>query len=190
MRSLLELIAQIEREPWRARALLEQYADGQQFPLVDGDCATFFYWDGRRADKVFLKHWVFGLSSTVEFQRIPHTDAFYLFLDLPKRARVEYKLEVVRDGNGVWMHDPRNTRRAYDPFGSNSVCHASSYEEPEWVHHDPAARQGRLEAGTVESALFGDTRTYKMYIPAEARAGKRYPLLIVHDGNDFLHFVS
>lgn len=188
MRQLLDLVAHIEREPWRAKILLEQFSHRELFPLVDGDCATFFFWDGKPAEKVLLKHWVFGLSSTIEFQRIPHTDAFYLFLDLPKRARVEYKLEVIRDGKGQWTHDPRNPRRAYDPFGSNSVCPAGSYEEPEWVHEDPLARRGSMTAGQVESRVFGDTRNYKMYIPAEARSGKRYPLLIVHDGGDFLHF--
>jgi enterochelin esterase family protein len=190
MRPLLELIAEIEREPARARPLLTQFTHRESFPMVEGDTATFFYWDGRPTDKVFLKHWVFGLSSTIEFQRIPHTDAFYLFLDLPKGARVEYKLEVVRDGRGTWMQDPRNPRRAYDPFGSNSVCPAGSYVDPEWVAFDPAARQGRLETGTVHSTVFGEARTYKMYIPAEARAGKRYPLLVVHDGDDFLHFAT
>lgn len=190
MRQLLDLIASVEREPRRATALLEQFAQRGPFPIVDGDTATFFYWDGRPAEKVFLKHWVFGLSSTIEFRRIPNTDAFYLFLDLPRRARVEYKLEVVRDGKEIWTADPRNPRRAFDPFGSNSVCPASSYEEPEWVSEDPTARQGRLVEGTVESALFGDTRHYQVYIPAEARPGKRYPLLIVHDGRDFLNFAN
>ncbi len=190
MQPLLDLIAQIEREPRHARRLLELFSRQELFPLVDGDAATFFYWDGQPADSVCLKHWVFGLSSTVQFQRIPHTDAFYLFLDLPKGARVEYKLEVVRDGKHLWTADPRNTRRAYDPFGSNSVCPAGSYREPNWVQPDRAARQGRLEEGEVKSTLFGDTRHYRMYVPAEARPGKRYPLLIVHDGRDFLHFAS
>lgn len=159
------------------------------FPLVDEhDTATFFFYDGHAVEAVYLQHWVFGLASRVEFRRIPGTDAFYLPLDLPKNARVEYKFEVVRKGNGRWMQDPRNPRRAYDPFGSNSVCQATSYEEPGWVWPDPQSRQGKLFEGTVRSAIMGGDRRYTMYVPAEARPGKRYPLLIVHDGADFLHF--
>jgi enterochelin esterase family protein len=190
MQTALELISRIEHEPRRARTLLEEFVQRHTFPLMEGDTATFFFWDDRPTTAVYLQHWVFGLSSRVEFQRIPHTDAFYLFLDLPRRARVEYKFSIVRDGVDFWTQDPRNPRRAYDPFGSNSVCPASSYEDPHWVQPDPASRQGKLIHGQLQSRFYGDTRHYQVYVPAEARAGKRYPLLVVHDGNDFLHYAS
>jgi len=187
--SALELAALIERDPRNARRLIESFVEGRTFPLVDEhDTATFFFWDGQAIEAVYLQHWVFGLASRVEFRRIPGTDAFYLPLDLPKNARVEYKFEVVRKGHGRWMQDPRNPRRAYDPFGSNSVCQAASYQEPHWVWPDAQSRQGRLVEGSLHSEALGDERRYQMYVPAEARPGKRYPLLIVHDGADFLHF--
>jgi enterochelin esterase family protein len=186
---MLALIATIEREPWRAAELLAEYAATHTFPVMqDADTATFFFWDDAPADAVYLQHWVFGLPSRVEFQRIPHTNAFYLFLDVPKRARVEYKLVVKRAGQEKWTRDPRNPRRAYDPFGSNSVCHAPSYHEPDWVHPDPTARRGTLVGGVIPKTRFGDDRPVQIYVPAEARPGKRYPLLIVHDGADFLHY--
>lgn len=191
MQRVLDLAARIERAPHHARELLDAFTREHAFPLMDGnDSATFFYWDGEPADAVFLQHWVFGLAAKMEFRRIPHTDAFYLPLDLPKRARVEYKLEVVRGGAGRWTQDPRNHRRAYDPFGSNSVCPAGSYVEPEWVHRDPTARHGRLVEGRLWSRTWHGERRYKMYVPAEARPGKQYPLLVVHDGDDFLHYAA
>lgn len=190
MRELLDLIARAEREPARAAALVEEFSRKGPFPLMEGDNATFFFWDDRPAQAVNLQHWVFGLPSKVEFQRIPKTDAFYLFLDLPKGARFEYKFSVLRDGKEIWTQDPRNPRRAYDPFGSNSVCPASSYHDPDWVHHDAKGRHGVLRDGTLRSGIFGDERPYKVYIPAEARPGKQYPLLIVHDGADYLNFAA
>lgn len=190
MQTMLELIARIEQEPRRGRALLEEFVRRNTFPLMEGDTATFFYWEDRPTEAVHLQHWVFGLASRVQFERIPHTDAFYLFLDLPRHARVEYKFSIARDGVDHWIQDPRNPRRAYDPFGSNSVCPATSYVDPQWVNFDPGARQGVLQRGHLASAQFGDTRHYQMYVPAEARAGKQYPLLIVHDGGDFLHYAG
>ncbi len=187
---MLELIARIEAHPRRAKALLDEYASRGDFPRMQGETAVFFYWDGKPAQAVYLQHWVFGLTSRVEFQRIANTDAWYLFLDLPKAARVEYKLVVHRDSKDWWMRDPRNPRQAHDPFGSNSVCPAASYVEPEWVHVDPAARRGTMVQGVVTGTRFGDDRPYQVYVPAEARPGKRYPLLIVHDGADFQHFAS
>jgi enterochelin esterase-like enzyme len=190
MQRVLDLAAAIERSPGDALRLLDAFvAEQAGFPLMDAhDHATFFYWDGAATEAVYLQHWVFGLASRVEFKRIPHTDAFYLPLNLPRGARVEYKFEVFRGGRGYWTADPRNPRRAFDPFGSNSVCHAASYEEPEWVHPDPASRKGRMLDGILASAVFGGPRRYQVYIPAEARPGKEYPLLIVHDGRDFLEY--
>ncbi len=189
MQRVLELLAQLERaRPAERKAKLEAFSRDTVFPLVTDDHAVFFYWDQEPTDAVFLQHWVFGLPSRIELRRVPHTDAFWLPLDLPRRARVEYKFEVVKGGHGRWSADPRNPRRAFDPFGSNSVCPASSYEDPEWVHFDPDARAGSLTEHTVLSRHWGGTRSYKVYTPYGARAGKRYPALIVHDGDDFLHF--
>ena len=188
MQRVLELIRLIERSPVHANMLLERLVATSTFPLVDEDQATFFFWDGRPADQVFLQHWVWGLPARVEFRPIPHTDAFYLPLSLPKRARIEYKFEVVRNGNGRWTPDPRNPRRAYDPFGSNSVCPSFGYEEPDWTRHDPASRRGELHEHRLHSKAWGDERHFQVYVPAEARPGKSYPLLIVHDGRDFLNF--
>lgn len=156
--------------------------------MDDYDSATFFYWDGEPTESVYLQHWVFGLASRVEFRRIPHTDAFYLPLNLPRGARVEYKLEVFKHGRGFWTADPRNPRRAFDPFGSNSVCPAGTYREPACTQEDPSARRGSITSGSLHSRIFGDRRHYQLYRPAEARPGKEYPLLVVHDGKDFLHF--
>ena len=190
MQRVLDLADRIAAAPAQARAQLEAFVAAQTtFPLMDAyDSATFFYWDGEPTEAVYLQHWVFGLASRVEFRRIPHTDAFYLPLNLPRSARVEYKLEVFKRGRSFWTADPRNPRRAFDPFGSNSVCPAGTYVEPEWVHDDRASRKGRLLKGSLHSRVWGDDRHFQVYLPAEARPGKEYPLLIVHDGKDFLHF--
>jgi len=189
MQRVLDLSAEVARAPGEARRLLEAFVQRETFPLMDAyDAATFFYWDGTATEAVFLQHWVFGLPSRVEFRRIPHTDAFYLPLNLPRGARVEYKFEVFKGGRAAWMADPRNGRRAFDPFGSNSVCPAASYAEPEWVHPDASSRRGTLVEGTLRSQAWGDERSYHVYVPAEARPGKEYPLLVVHDGKDFLNY--
>jgi enterochelin esterase family protein len=190
MQRVLELLAELEKHPKEKKAMLDAFVRDQVFPLVQDDHAVFFYWDGEPTEAVYLQHWVFGLPSSIELRRVPGTDAFWLPLDLPKRARVEYKFDVVRRGKNRWTADPRNPRRAFDPFGSNSVCPASSYEDPEWTRVDPTARQGTMEAGHVDSHHFGDRREYQVYVPYGARPGKRYPLLLVHDGDDFLHFAG
>jgi enterochelin esterase-like enzyme len=190
MQPVLDLIAACDRPRAPRNELLTAFAKDKLFPLVENDHALFFYWDGEPYDAVFLQHWVFGLPSRIELRRIPHTNAFYLPLDLPKRARVEYKFELMRGEKGRWTADPRNPRRAYDPFGSNSVCPASSYNEPGWVADKQTSRRGELKQGSVYSEAWKSERSFQVYIPHGARPGKHYPLLIVHDGTDFLHFAQ
>lgn len=173
-----------------AHDALSAFVRAHTFPILEDDTAIFFFWDGRPADGVTLRHWVFGLSSDQPFHRIDGTDAFVLAVQLPHDGRVEYKLEVHRGGERHWMRDPLNPRRAFDPFGSNSVCPMPGYREPGWVHHDPSARRGRLEAFTFHSRTFGDERRVVVYLPYEYRPHRAYRLLICHDGSDYLRFAG
>lgn len=190
MRRVLELAARIRANPDHEREEIVRFVRRNQFPLQDVDSAVFFFYDGHPADAVFLQHWVFGLPSRQKFRRLEGTNAFWLALDLPPKARIEYKLEVVRDGRGVWMRDPLNPLQAFDPFGSNSVCQMPGYVEPPWVQADPEIRKGSRERFEIQSAAFGDERAVEVYLPAEYRPGKRYPLLVCHDGRDYLRFAA
>ena len=187
---VLNLIESIRATPNRATRLLEDFAAANTFPLVEGDTATFFFWDGKPTKGVNLMHWVFGLETRQPFTRILGTDAFYLSLELPNRSRVEYKFELLRGGHRRWIRDPRNDLRAFDPFGSNSVCPMPGYEEPGWVNPAADCRRGRLETFTLDSEVWGDQREVTMYLPNEYKPHKRYPLLICHDGRDYRRFAS
>jgi enterochelin esterase family protein len=175
-------------EPQLDAERLDRFLDGREFPIVEGRSVTFVYRGA--ADEVRLRHWIFGLPSSQPFQRVGETDLWRLTIDLPPRSRVEYKIEVVRGGSREWILDPRNPKLARDPFGANSVAHADGYETPEWTLPDPEARRGALEEMTVRSPAFGDERTVVVYLPARFRRRARYPLLIVHDGGDYLRYAS
>ena len=164
-----------------AQALAEQ-----PVPLVDGDHVTFLYFG--EAEAVNVRHWIFGLPGTLSFTRVEGEPIWYRELELPSHSRVEYKLEVVRGGRGEWILDPLNPHRAHDPFGANSVCFGPGYERPAWTEHDPKSREGSLDMVTVKSAALGDVRHVPVYLPARYRPSRRYPLLVVHDGSDYVNY--
>jgi enterochelin esterase-like enzyme len=190
VRKVLDLASRIEQAPNRAKEEIDAFVKSNQFPIVDGDTASFFFWDGQPVESVHLLHWVFGLESRQNFIRLGNTDAFYLPLELPLGARVEYKLEVKRGNNAQWMRDPLNPRLAFDPFGSNSVCPMPGYFEPSWTRADPRARHGSMERFVITSKTWGDERPIHVYLPAEFKPHKKYPLVIVHDGDDYRKFAS
>jgi enterochelin esterase family protein len=167
-------------------AQIEAFVAESTFPLLEGPHATFVY--RGEADAVFLGHWIYGLPSSQPFQRVEGTDFWYLVMELPPASRIEYKLQRLWNGGMEWMLDPLNPRRASDPFGENSVCATPGYEIPEWARPDPDARSGTLKDLIFESKALGGPRRVTLYLPARFRPTRRYDLLIVHDGPDYLNY--
>jgi enterochelin esterase-like enzyme len=190
VRRVLHLAGRLQSAPAQADALIREFVASHTFPLTDGETATFFYYDGEPAERIRLMHWVFGLESQQEFRRLGSTNAYYLPLELPLSSRVEYKLAVTRGGRDHWMRDPLNPRRAFDPFGSNSVCPMPGYAEPWWVQPEPGVRQGTVQRFEVKSNVYGDVRPIDVYLPVEFAPYRRFPLLIVHDGDDYRKFAG
>jgi enterochelin esterase-like enzyme len=166
---------------------IDAWMKGRTFPLVDGKNATFV-WRGE-ADEVRLRHFIFGLETSQPLQRLEHTNLWYLDVEIPPRSRIEYKLEIRRGENNKWIRDPLNPHLARDPFGANSVLQGSGYEIPEWTREDPVmTRPGTLEPLSIHSATFGAMRSGHLYLPARYRSTRQYPLLVIHDGSDYLRY--
>ena len=169
-------------------AAIDAFLRSHVFPLVEGTRVTFVY--RGPVEAVHLKTWVYGMDRSQPLQRLAQSDLWYLTLDIPRKSRVEYKFEIVRHGQGHWIEDPLNKFRATDPFGANSVVHGEGYVVPEWTQPDPEARPGSLEPWIVKSNAFGDQRGFHVYLPARFRRTRRYPLLWVHDGPDYVRFAN
>ncbi len=197
--TLIELLARVAKAesdgmPTDAQRAVVAFQAAHQFPLLDADTATFYFSSSssreRPVDAVYLVHWVFGLESRIPFEPIGKTGAFGLSMQLPHGGRIEYKLEVVRGEDRRWQRDPLNPLQAFDPFGSNSVCPMPGYRRPTWVHPDVDVRQGTMKRFTIDSTVWGGRRTIQLYLPAEYHPRKEYPLLICHDGSDYLRFAA
>jgi enterochelin esterase-like enzyme len=169
-------------------ARVARFLSSNSFPIIEGPHCTFV-WLGA-ADAVNLRHFVFGLPSSMPMHRVGGTDLWFCTIELPTGSRLEYKFDVVRGDHHEWIVDPRNPNIARDPFGGNSVCQAEGYEAPAWIEPDPEARPGTLEDVTLPETPFGEPRTVTIYLPARFRRTRRYPVLFVHDGGDYLRFAA
>lgn len=167
---------------------IDTFIGNHSFPLVEGPNVTFIFRGS--AEGVNLRHWIYGLESSQPLERVPETDLLYTIVELPPQSRVEYKLELWNHGHSEWIQDPLNPNLARDPFGANSVAHGLGYEIPEWIRHDPEARPGRLEPFRLWSEALGAERGGLLYFPARYRKSRRYPLLVVHDGSDYVRFTG
>ena len=169
-------------------AEVDRFVAKATFPLVDGTDVTFVYRGG--GDEVYLRCWIAGLNTAQPLQHLEGTDLWAITIELPEQSRIEYKFEVVHGGRRELVLDPLNEVLAHDPFGANSVCQGYRYERPDWTLQDDESRAGSLELIGIESKAFRERREVQVYLPARFRQKRRYPLLVVHDGPDYLRFAA
>ncbi len=167
---------------------IDAFLAQRELPLVDPGEITFVY--RGEADEVLLRRWISGLSAALPLRRVDGTTLWTASMRLPEHSRIEYKFEVRRGGESQLVTDPLNPLQARDPFGANSVCRGYRYQRPAWTLPDDTARSGTLDRLEVHSRQFGDARHIGVYLPARFRRTRRYPLLIVHDGFDYVEYAA
>jgi enterochelin esterase family protein len=185
---MTSILAAVERAVAEGPGSVEHLLVQTTFPHVQGRSVTFLFHG--EAQEVSLQHWIHGLPGSLPFRRVRHSDVWVLQLDLPPGSRMEYKIGVAMFGRGSLIRDPLNQHTARDPFGANSVVYGEGYHPPDWTMDDPDARRGSVEDRALDSRVFGQRRDVKVYLPARFRESRRYPLLVVHDGFDYLAFAS
>ncbi len=176
-----------ERRPIDA-STVDRFIERHGSPVIEGERATFLY--RGEADAVFVRHRVVGLPDPLELKRLPDTDLWAVTTVLPEGSRVEYQVETRRGEHYERFNDPLNARLAHSPLGSSSVCASLGYRVPEWVGFDPVARQGTLVDEVIRSKALRREQPVHIYLPARFNRAQRYPLLVVHDGSDYLKFAA
>ncbi len=182
------ILDEIEQAATHGPHALDRLVRSTSFPRVEGRTVTFLYQG--EGQEVTLQHWIHGLPPSLPFRRLNGSDVFVLQVDLPPGSRMEYKFGVQSYGRAAMIRDPLNPQSARDPFGANSVVYGEGYRPPDWCVEDPDARPGTIEELGIESAAFGGSREAWIYLPARFRRTRRYPLLVVHDGRDYLAFAN
>ncbi len=123
-------------------------------------------------------------------RRLRGTNLWYASVELPPGARMEYRL-LVRHGDNVEnILDPLNRRQVTGPAGQMSVLEAAGYESPWWTVYNPASVPGETTELTMPSRALRRDVHVTVYSPGRMRMDDRLPLLVLHDGADFLNHAS
>ncbi len=167
---------------------VDEFLARHQVPIVEGAKCTFLF--RGEVDAVAVKHRIVNQPQHVPMRRLEGTDLWYVTIELPAQSRVEYQIELRRGEHYETFNDPLNPYVAHSPVGSSSVLQAAGYETPEWVVPRSDARPGQLVDWSLQSKALRRTVHNRIYLPARFRSSSSYPLLVVHDGNDYVNYAA
>ena len=169
-------------------AAIHRFLAGREVPIVEGRDCTFLFWG--EADEVYLAQRILGLPGRLPMRRVAATTLWYVVLKVPEKSRINYQIEVRRGEHVQLINDPLNPKFSHSPFGAISVCFTFGYITPEWTAPDPDAAPGELTELLVQSPALQRDCQVTLYLPARFRRDAAYPLLVVHDGGEFLQYAA
>jgi enterochelin esterase-like enzyme len=181
-------VNQLQQQQLLDEEAVDRFLATHEVPIVEGRHCTFLF--RGEADEVHLAQRILGLPGRLPMRRIAETTLWYTVLEVLDGSRINYQLEVRRDQHVERFNDPLNPKRSHSPFGDTSVCFASGYITPEWTVPDDNAPPGELTELVVDSRALQRDCLVTMYLPARFRRTELYPLLVVHDGGEFLQYAA
>jgi len=179
-------INQFQQQDLLDEPAVDRFLATREVPIVEGRHCTFLF--RGEADEVHLAQRILGLPSRLPMRRIGATTLWYIALKVPDGSRINYQLEVRRGQDVQRFNDPLNPKHSHSPFGAISDSFARGYITPEWTIRDENAPAGELTELVVDSRAMQRDCPVTMYLPAGFRRTESYPLLVVHDGGDFLQY--
>jgi enterochelin esterase-like enzyme len=182
-------VNQLQQQDLLDEAAVDRFLANHEVPIIEGRHCTFLF--RGEADEVHLAQRILGLPGRLPLRRIRETTLWYTVLEVPDGSRINYQLEVRRGDQQVErVNDPLNPKLSHSPFGATSVCFASGYVTPDWTFPDDKAATGELTELIVDSRAMQRDCPVTMYLPARFRRTESYPLLVVHDGGEFLQYAA
>lgn len=156
-------------------------------PLHLPDGSALFVWQGR-ADAVDLVTWMPAFPSPHRFNRLGGSELWALKLRLPPRAMFEYRLGIQRGETRTEILDPLNPLTTTGPLGSNSLARGTRHTPPQWTEPTDGV-SGSVSELRVSSDVWETRRRHRLYLPGR-QGHESLPLVVVHDGVDFLEHSS
>ena len=186
----IRLAERVDPDAALTATALDRMVFERGFPITAEGVTTFAYRGD--VDAVHLIHFGIGLPDDLAFDRLPDSNWWLLALTLPTATRLEYRLHITDGEHRYDTEDPLNSFEARNPFGQNSVCRSFGYSVPPWALHDPEAEIGLQRSLTIPSGHLGRAIPVHLYLPADfsMEPEHRYPLLVMHDGTDYLHYAD
>jgi len=153
------------------------------FPFTEMDTLVAFLYQGE-ASSVALAGDFTQWQPSIKLTRIPATDFWYANATFEADARLDYQFVV---NGSSWIIDPLNHYTCTGGFGTNSELRMPSYALPAGVTFESSIPHGTVEDTLFTSSYLGNSRIIYIYLPpGYDTTSMVYPVMLFHDGTDYL----
>ncbi len=175
-------------EPER-QALVDQFMDTvSHLPYTEQDTLAHFVYQGA-GNSVSVAGDATGWDPTKLFmQAVAGTNFWYYTARYEAAARLDYKF-VINGSN--WILDPNNPYTILGGYGPNSELRMPHFEMPTEIEYRPDISHGTVFDTSFYSSQLSNSRQILVYTPPGFNTqGKKYGLVVFHDGTDYLNLGS
>jgi enterochelin esterase family protein len=179
-----KFVQRVEEASDKDRLIEEFVKANEHSPVIEGNYVHFFYLGD--VEDIAISGSMIASGNPEPMERIEGTELHYRSYKLEPAGRWEYEYNLNFEERVV---DPRNSRTVPAQFGerSLSVAMMPGYETADYLAEPEGERRGTMEAFTYKSEMLGNEREIQVYLPYGYQDGDRsFPLLIVHQGEDWL----
>lgn len=171
-------------------AFWQSMANAGSIPLVVGDSVAFLYRGDASSVSWYgdFNEWGYYKGFDANGKRANGTDLWVLRAKFPHDARLDYKI-VVNGTNRIL--DPVNPHQQWSGLGGGSPN--SELRMPGWKPDPMTLTIDSVKGGTVKrdilltSKVLGYQITYSVYLPHTFDMAKKYPVVYVTDGYEYMH---
>ncbi len=162
-------------------ALIDRFlAEHPKLPIREGDLVHFVY--RGEVDDLAISGNLFRDGREHPMHRVPGTDFYFLTVELPPKSHFTYRFSEFDQP----MADPGNPHKVGPDGGEQSVLTTAGWQAPAHLR-EPEGERGRIEKLQWQSEMLGNEREVQVYLPAGyGESARRYPLLVVHHGDQAL----
>ncbi len=181
-----ELLARVEGAPaGQKESVVKAFLQRQkQIPLINDTTVIFILHNSAQKQPFLTGDMANWRKDSLPMQRIKGTDYWYRTVHFPADARIEYKFVA----GGKFLPDSLNELTSEGGFGANSVLLMPDYTFPQEILFKREHAVSALDTLTFVSKKRHNRRAVFVYRHPKATAHS--PLLLFHDGADYLKFAK
>jgi enterochelin esterase family protein len=168
----------------RQQTLLSYLYDHSTYPVIEDSLVWFIYRDSLHQKVYLTGDMADWRPDSIAMQHIEGADFHICSLVCPQDARLEYKFVA----DSVYYLDPLNKLTERGGFGSNSVFFMPQYRFPQELLVRADLTATTIDTLRYQASLKDTARLVLIYRHAQATASS--PLIIFHDGGEYLELAS